>query len=37
MVAVLFHTEDIPIAYRVISNEDRYKEGITFFRIKDAE
>ena len=34
-VAILFHKEDISLSYRVLSNDDRFKEGLDFFRMKD--
>lgn len=34
-VAVLFHKEDISLSYRVLSNDERFKEGLDFFRMKD--
>ena len=35
LVAVLFHKDDISLSYRVLSNDDRFKEGLDFFRMKD--
>lgn len=34
-VAILFHKDDISLSYRVLSNDERFKEGLDFFRMKD--
>lgn len=36
-IAVLFHEDDISLSYRVLSNEEKYKKDIVFFRMKDPE
>jgi hypothetical protein len=36
-VAVLFHEEDISLSYRVLSNNDKFKNDIVFFRMKEPE
>jgi hypothetical protein len=37
LTAVLFHKDDISLSYRVLSNDERFKEEITFIRMKDPE
>lgn len=36
-VAILFHKEDISLSYRVLSNDEKFKEGLDFFRMKNPE
>lgn len=36
-IAVLFHKDEISLSYRVLSNDERFKEEITFFRMKNPE
>lgn len=36
-VAILFHREDISLSYRVLSNDEKFKEGLDFFRMKNPE
>lgn len=36
-VAILFHKEDISLSYRVLSNDDKFKQGLDFFRMKNPE
>lgn len=33
-VAVLFHEEDISLSYRVLSNNEKFKNDIVFFRMR---
>ena len=35
LIAVLFHQDEISLSYRVLSNDERFKEAITFMRMKD--
>ena len=35
LIAVLFHKDDISLSYRVLSNDDKFKEQITFIRMKN--
>lgn len=34
-IAALFHKDDISLSYRVLSNDDRFKEEISFIRMKN--
>ena len=34
-ISVLFHKDDISLSYRVLSNDDRFKEEMTFIRMKN--
>ena len=36
-VAVFFHTEEVPLSYKVIADDSRFKEDIAFFRMRDPE
>lgn len=36
-VAVLFHETDIPLPYKLISNDDLFEEEVAFFRMKNPE
>lgn len=37
LVTVLFHSEAPSLVYRVLSNDESYKESIYFYRFKDPE
>jgi hypothetical protein len=34
-VAILFHREEISLSYRVLSNHEKFKNDIVFFRMRD--
>ena len=34
-VVILFHDREISMSYRILSNDDTFKEELTFFRYKD--
>ena len=36
-VAVFFHDEEIPLSYKLISNDKIFDEEVTFFRMKNPD
>ena len=36
-VALYFHSKQIPLTYKVVSNDPEFQEEVAFFRMKDPE